>query len=299
MLTNAAGRSRENGGGAIKPLFSKGPSTASRVFVYGLLALTLILVNTYTDWLNPARARLGGLAVPFYWLTDLPDRMGGWAEETFVSRERLQQENEALKAELLIHRRKLQHMASLAAENVRLRQLMNSTEMVKERVLVAELIGVSPDPTTHRVVVNKGLEHGVYLGQPLLDASGLMGQVVEVYPYSSQVMLITDSTHALPVQVNRNGVRAVAEGIGDLHQLKLRYVSNTTDIREGDLLVSSGLGQRFPVGYPVGEVESVVHDPGQPFATVMVKPKAQLNRSRHVLLVFSSQGAGAQQTGGN
>ena len=101
------------------------------------------------------------------------------------------------------------------------------------------------------------------------------------------MLLITDTTHALPVQVNRNGVRAVAEGVGDLYQLQLRHVSNTVDVREGDLLVSSGLGQRFPVGYPVAEVISVIHDPGQPFATVKVKPKAQMNRSRHVLLVFS------------
>jgi len=194
-----------------------------------------------------------------------------------------------MKAELLIHKRKLQQMASLAAENVRLRQLLNSAEMVKDRVLVAELIGISPDPLTHRVIVNKGLQHGVYLGQPLLDAAGLMGQVVEVSDYTSQVLLITDATHALPVQVNRNGVRAVAEGIGDLYQLKLRHLANTVDVREGDLLVSSGLGQRFPVGYPVAKVVSVVHDPGQPFARVVARPEAQLNRSRHVLLVFSGE----------
>ena len=270
---------------------------ASRVFAFGLAALILIVVNIYTDWLDPVRAKVGIIATPFYWFTDLPDRLGEWTQRSLRSRASLQQENDALNAELLILKRKLQQMASLTAENLRLRQLMNSAEMVQDRVLVAELIGISPDPLAHKVVVNKGAEQGVYLGQPLLDAFGLMGQVVAVSRYSSEVMLITDSTHALPVQVNRNGVRAVAEGVGDLYQLKLRHVPNTLDIRAGDLLVSSGLGQRFPVGYPVAEVESVIQDSSRPFATVNLKPKAQLNRSRHVLLVFSQAGGGVGSDG--
>ncbi|MYM64937.1 rod shape-determining protein MreC [Pseudomaricurvus sp. HS19] len=276
----------------MKPLFSKGPSTASRVFTLGGLALFLILVNTYTSLLDPVRARLATLVAPLYMVADAPARAVDEVSDSLRTRRDLEEENSALKAELLIHKRKLQQMATLAAENVRLRQLLNSAEVVQDRVLVAELIGISPDPLTHKVIVNKGASHGVYLGQPLLDAYGLMGQVVEVSEYTSQVLLITDASHALPVQVNRNGVRAVAEGTGDLYQLKLRYLSNTVDIRVGDLLVSSGLGQRFPVGYPVATVESVVHDPGQPFATVVARPKAQLNRSRHVLLVFSGDRAG-------
>ena len=184
-------------------------------------------------------------------------------------------------------KRKLQQLGALAAENVRLRQLLNSAKIISDRVLVAELISVSPDPLIHSVTLNKGSADGVYAGQPLLDAHGLMGQVTEVGEFQSRALLITDATHALPVQVNRNGVRAIIEGVGDLYRLDLRHLANTVDIREGDLLVSSGLGQRFPVGYPVAEVVSVERDPGQPFAQVQVRPKAQLNRSRHVLLVFS------------
>lgn len=277
----------------MKPLFSQGPSAASRVMSLGAVALILILLSTYTSVLDPIRARLATLTSPLYSLVNAPGDAIAWTQDSLRSREQLQHENSAMKAELLIHKRKLQQLASLAAENVRLRQLLNSAEMVKDRVLVAELVGISPDPLTHRVVVNKGLQHGVYLGQPLLDASGLMGQVVEVSDYTSQVLLITDATHALPVQVNRNGVRAVAEGTGDLYQLKLRHLANTVDVRKGDLLVSSGLGQRFPVGYPVAEVVSVLHDPGKPFARVVARPKAQLNRSRHVLLVFSGEQAEA------
>jgi len=252
-----------------------------------LVAMLLVLVNIYTNWLDPVRSRLNVVATPFYWITDLPGRFSRWGEEISTSEENLRLQNVTLEQELLIHKRKLQTMAALAAENVRLRQLLNSAEMIQDRVLVAELIGVSPDPQRHTVVVNKGSNDGVYVGQPLLDAFGLMGQVIELSLDHSVVLLATDATHALPVQINRNGVRAVAEGVGDLYQLKLRHVSNTVDIREGDLLVSSGLGQRFPSGYPVAEVASVVRDPGQPFATVIARPMAQMNRSRHVLLVFS------------
>ncbi len=256
---------------------------------WGGLALVLILINVFTPWLTPVRSLLGSAAVPFYWIVDLPDRAADWWGETFVSRSELQRENEALHQEVLILKREQQKLASLAVDNANLRQLMNSAELVEDRVLIAELIGVSPDPLTHTVIVNKGSNSGVYIGQPLLDAYGLMGQVIEVAPFSSQVLLITDSAHALPVEVNRNGVRAVVEGIGDLYALRIPHVPNTADIVEGDLLVSSGLGQRFPRGYPVADVVRVIRNPGQPFATVEARPRAQLNRSRHVLLVFSSK----------
>jgi rod shape-determining protein MreC len=127
----------------------------------------------------------------------------------------------------------------------------------------------------------------VFLGQPVLDARGLMGQVVELMPYTSRVLLLTDTTHSIPVQVNRNGLRAIASGTGNPERLELRHVADTADIKEGDLLVSSGLGQRFPAGYPVATVKEVIHDSGQPFAIVRAIPTAALNRSRYMLLVFS------------
>lgn len=266
---------------------------------FAVVALVLILLSVFTDLLAPVRARLGNVSAPLYWLVDLPRTVLEWGQEGIRSRSSLVEENASMRAQLLIHERKLQQMAVLAAENVRLRELLNSTAMVTDRVLVAELIGVSPDPLVHRVIINKGASDGVYVGQPLLDAAGLMGQVVEVSRYSSQVLLITDSTHALPVQVNRNGVRTVVEGIGDFHRLNIRHLSNTVDIRVGDLLVSSGLGQLFPVGYPVAEVIEVERDPGEPFARVTARPQAQLNRSRHVLLVFSGEIPVEDSAGGN
>ncbi|WP_461521632.1 rod shape-determining protein MreC, partial [Porticoccus sp.] len=178
-------------------------------------------------------------------------------------------------------------MTEVVAENVRLRNLLNATEMLKDRVLVAELVGVSPDPSRHTIIINRGEEQGVYVGQAVLDADGLMGQVIEVYRSSSKVLLITDSAHAVPVQVVRNGGRSIAEGMGEFDRLSLRYVPPTTDIVVGDKLVSSGLGGRFPVGYPVGTVTAVQTIPGESYLEVKLVPAARIDRSRHLLLLFS------------
>lgn len=255
-----------------------------------LAMIVLIFIGLKTSWLKPVRQQLNFLIIPFYQLTDIPRRFNDWSDNVFASQSDLRSENESLKVELLIHQRKLQQMAALAAENVRLRQLLNATDMLQDKVLIAELIGVSPNPISHTVIINRGSKEGVYERQPVLDAFGLMGQVIEVDEENSRVLLLSDPTHAIPIQVNRNGVRAIAEGTGDLNRLNLRHVSINADIREGDLLVSSGLGDRFPVGYPVAEVEQVVRNSGQAFARVIARPMARLDRSRHVLLVFDTHG---------
>lgn len=248
--------------------------------------MIIALIYSYTDWFGQLRERAIDLRFPFYWLTDVPGDVGQWSEQRLASKTELLEENKALSTEVLVLKRKLQQMAALTAENTRLRQLLNSADTIEDRVLVAELVGVSPDPVSHKVMINRGEVDEVYVGQPVVDAFGLVGQVVEVGKRASVVLLITDSSHALPVQINRNGIRLVAEGQGDLLQLQLRYVSSTLDIQEGDLLVTSGLGQRFPPGYPVAVIESVTYDPGHPFAQVVARPMAELNRNRHVLLVF-------------
>lgn len=248
----------------------------------------LVVVGLYTDKLDPVREKLSPLITPFYKITDVPRRIGDWFEEVMASPVDLQAENAELKTQVLILQRKSQQMAALAAENVRLRQLLNASNILHETVLIAELIGVSPNPLSHQVIINRGSSEGVFKGQPVLDAFGLMGQVVEVSSKSSTVLLISDATHAIPVQVNRNGVRAIAEGTGDMTSLSLRHVSANADIRVGDLLVSSGLGDRFPVGYPVAQVQQVLRDPAKAFLTVTAKPMARLDRSRHLLLVFES-----------
>ena len=252
-----------------------------------IIALLLVFVGQRYDWLAPVESRLSIIATPFYWLADLPSQLSVWSDQSLLSRDQLLDSNKRLRAESLLLKTKVLKLGSLEAENVRLRALLNSSALVDDSVLVAELIGVSPDPLRHQIVINKGQEDGLYIGQPVIDSQGLMGQVIDVGQLQSRVLLISDVAHALPVQINRNGVRSVAEGLGFFHELALRHVAATTDIKVGDLLVSSGLGQRFPVGYPVAVVTEVTIDPGQPFATVKAAPSAALNRSRHVLLVFT------------
>ena len=252
-----------------------------------MLAFLLISLDLRFNQMDATRSMLSAVTLPFYWVADIPERLASWGRENFVTRSTVLEDNRRLRAEALLLEAQVQQLAALRAENVRLRALLNSSALLQDDVLVAELIGVSPDPARHLVVLNKGSSEGVFVGQPLIDANGLMGQVVEAASNSARVLLITDASHALPVQVNRNGVRAIAEGVGLLDRLELRHVASTEDIQVGDLLVSSGLGGRFPEGYPVATVTEVVADPGQPFATVRAEPSAALNRSRHVLLVFT------------
>jgi rod shape-determining protein MreC len=256
--------------------------------VWGAIALALALLYRFSPVFDGLKQKAVDISSPLYWLSDLPTQAETWADNRVMSRTHLVQENNALRSEMLVLRQKLQKNASLEAENLRLRQLLNASEAVKDHVLIAELIGVTPDPQVHKVMINRGSNDGVYVGQAVLDAFGLMGQIVEVGSSTSVALLITDASHALPVQVNRNGVRLVAEGVGDLYSLKLRHVANTLDIVEGDLLVSSGLGQLFPAGYPVAEVTAVDTDDGKRFARVTARPRARMNRSRYVLLVFET-----------
>lgn len=254
-----------------------------------LIVAGLITADLRFNGLARTRSILDNLATPLYWVADIPARISDWNDTNIRSRSHLLEDNDKLRQENLLLSGRSQQISALMAENTRLRALLNSTALLRNDVLVAELIGVSPDPVRHQMILNKGAVDGVYIGQPLIDEEGLLGQVVDVSELSSRVLLITDVTHAIPVQVNRNGVRAIAEGTGVLGSLEIHHVAATTDIEEGDLLVSSGLGGRFPVGYPVALVSKVVRDPGHAFATVEAQPVAALDRSRHVLLVFTAQ----------
>lgn len=258
-----------------------------RVLLAVILVSGLIATDMHFNKLHTSRAVLDTLVYPVIWIANLPTRMDDWADIHMRSRTQLLEENERLKQENLVLQGRSQQMASLQVENVRLRTLLNSSALVRDDVLVAELVGVSPDPERLQLVLNKGERDGVFVGQPLIDADGLMGQVVEVSEGTSRALLIADLTHSVPVQVNRNGVRAIVEGTGQLGSLEVRHVSATTDIEPGDLLVTSGLGGRFPEGYPVAVVSEVQRDVGELFARVLATPNAALDRTRHVLLVFT------------
>lgn len=241
-------------------------------------------------YLDQVRFGLSYATTPIYWVADIPTRVSFWIDDVFVSRTDLLEENANLEEALLVAQRELQLLESLTSENNRLLALQEATQDIEGRVLPAEIINISPDPVSKRVLINKGGTDGVRLGQALLDANGLMGQVDEVLPYTSWILLITDFHHVTPVEVNRNGERALARGSrSSATELELEFVTQTQDMLAGDLLVSSGMGQIYPKNYPVAEIVSVFADPGQDFARVIAKPLAQLARTRHVLLVMESQ----------
>lgn len=247
----------------------------------------LLLADLRYSGLATVRSAIDTALTPIYLIADIPSAVDDWQDSTIRSRQRLLEDNDRLRRENLVLQGRSQQLASMQADNARLRALLNSTALLRDDVLVSEIIGVSPDPVRHQLVLDKGAEAEVYSGQPLIDAQGLMGQVVEVGMTTSRVLLVTDPMHSVPVQVNRNGVRAVAEGVGSLDQLAVNHVTATTDIIAGDLLVTSGLGGRFPIGYPVAVVSAVERNPGEAFARISATPTAALDRARHVLLVFS------------
>ena len=254
-----------------------------------LLSLILMFADSRFDYLGRVRYYTSVAVTPLHLMADLPSRISATFSGVFQSRNAIEAQKARLEDELLMLQFKLQKLDHLEAENLRLNELLKASSIVNDIAVRAQLLGESPDPFSKRLLINKGSNEGVYVGQPVVDAYGLMGQVVEVDPLTSWVLLITDPLHATPVQVNRNGVRAIAAGTPDsLHQLTLENVAITADVQVGDVLVTSGLDQRLPAGYPVGVVRSIVNDPGKAFATIHVTPTAQLDRSRNVLLVFST-----------
>lgn len=252
-----------------------------------VISLALMVMDHRQQHLETVRSVLSAITYPLHFIVSLPQSGGRWLSETFATRNRLAQENRNLRKENLLLQTRQQKMASLEAENVRMRELLDSSFKVGERVLIAELVSVDLDPYRQQVLINKGSSSGVYPGQPVLDANAVMGQVTHINRFSATVLLITDARHALPIQVNRNGLRTVAMGTGRINELELPHLPNNADIEVGDLLTTSGLGGVFPPGYPVAEVTSVVREPGQPFATVQARPRAHLERTREALLVWT------------
>lgn len=239
------------------------------------------------DYLSRVRYYVAVVVTPVHMAAGFPLRISDFVAGLFQTRRELLEQNAALREQLLMRQFDLQKLEHLEAENARLNELLKASSGMDELVMRAQLAGISPDPFSKRVLINKGTADKVFVGQPVLDAEGLMGQVVEVEALHSWVLLISDPQHATPVVINRNGIRAIAAGTRDsLHMLTLNNVPNTADVRVGDHLTTSGLGGRFPAGYPVGVVARIDVDPGKPFADILVTPTAQIDRSRNLLLVF-------------
>jgi len=262
-----------------------------------VLSAAMIVADARFNELTSVRSTIGTGLAPVHWLGNAPGQFSDWVASLFTTRDDLLEQNEALNARLLILERRALKYAALASENNELRQLMNSSQTLNDRVIVGEVVAISPDPFSHEIVISKGSRDGVKVGQAILDANGLMGQVQQTSSFTSRVLLVSDSSHAVPVEVVRNGLRAVLLGNGDADTLELVHVPDTADIREGDLLVSSGLGGRFPRGYPVAEVARISKEPGEPFVQIQATPKAELNRSSLILVVFTQKPEAAENDG--
>lgn len=268
------------------PIFGRGPSSTARLILLGLASILLMMADSRGHYLDRIHAALSTAVYPLQRLAALPAETGGWISERWTTRAGLLEENEQLERANRLLRGRLQRFMALQQENERLRALMNAAATRSERVTVAEIVQVDLAPSSHQVLINRGSQSGVYVGQPVLDANGVMGQIVEVGPVSAYAMLISDPGHALPVQFNRTGLRSIARGTGRANALKLGDLPLSADMRIGDWLVTSGLGGRFPPGLPVARVTRIERDPGQAFANVYATPAAALNRSRHVLLIW-------------
>lgn len=232
------------------------------------------------------RAGLSLIVYPIQYMVNMPSDMGNWASDAFKTRKTLQEENLDLKTKNRLLKAELQKFNYVKTENLHLRALLKSSKKFDSRVLIAELLSVDLDPYKRQVVINKGSVDEVYVGQPMVDAQGVMGLVTNVGLYSSTALLITDPNHSLPIQLLRNGLRAIASGTGAPNRFELENIPNNSDIKVGDEFVSSGLGCVFPTGYPAGRIVEINTDPSLPFAEVIVEPAAALSRSREVLLVW-------------
>lgn len=254
-----------------------------------LLAGGLIVADhARPDWFTPLRARISLGLDPFYRLAAFPGQVRVWLEEQAHGANALRRENAALRAEILLANVRLQRFAELQAENFRLRGLLDNTLAGDGRMLVANVSGVDPDPLKQVVLLDKGADDGVMPGLPVLDGKGVLGQVTDVTGQLSKVMLVTDSRHAVPVRDQRSGVRAILNGVGN-GRLRLSFVPESADIVTGDLLVTSGVGDRFPAGYPVASVSRVTRTGGGEFARIEAQPVADGN-ARHVVLLLRSGG---------
>lgn len=252
-----------------------------------LLSIAIMVLDHRYNHLESLRSGLSVLLFPVQYLASLPLLLSESASDAINSRSELEAERDRLHAENLLLRARQQKFEALEAENMRLRGLLDSSFKVGDRVLIAELVAVEQDPFRQQVLINKGKTSGLFVGQPVVDANAVVGQVTHINPFSASVLLITDAAHALPVQVSRNGLRTIALGTGLINRLELPHLPNNADIKIGDLLTTSGMGGSFPPGYPVAEVIDVRREPGQPFASVIAQTTAHLDRIREVLLVWT------------
>ncbi|WP_448214300.1 rod shape-determining protein MreC [Colwellia sp. MEBiC06753] len=273
----------------MNPIFKHGPSPQHRLAILLLLSATLVFFDHKMASFESFRGYLQSLVSPLQYMANTPKELMNWAAENLVTRKKLTEENQALKINELNFHQQLMELDIVKKENARLRSLLASPLRSETKKMVAEILSVDSDPYSHQVVINRGAYDGVYEGQPVLDEKGIVGQVLHVGTTSSRVILITDVSHALPVRVSRNGTRLIATGTGRIDRLTHTHVPHSADVQTGDLLVTSGLGGKYPEGYPVSTVVLVRKDESRPFAQVLSQPVAEIDKLRYLLLLWPAE----------
>lgn len=271
------------------PIFKRDKTVGLRSLFYLVITVVLMLADHQSQLFHRFRQKAAVVVTPIEYMVSLPL---SWVEDVVTdveTRHSLVRQDAKQKAEILLLQARVQKMLAIEGENKQLKALLQSSSKTGGRVLQAQILAASPNPYLHQIIIDKGSVQGVYEGQPVVDAYGVMGQVIQLGEFSSRVLLLTDSNSAIPVQDSRSGVRAIAYGDSRYGNLDLRNVTQTTDIKKGDLLITSGLGQRYPYGYPVGTVTQINQLPGAQFLQVSVQPAAHVERSRLVLLVWPAK----------
>lgn len=267
-------------------IFTRGPSLNNRLAIALVISVGLMLADHKLNAFSGVRIYLNSLVSPLQYLANLPGQALNWSANRLVSHQRLVEENTRLVLQATLLNEKLQRFQLLEKENAELRELLAAPVRDDLRKMISELMAVEETTFSRQIVIDKGAGDDVYVGQPVLDDKGVVGQVMQVGQTNSRVLLLADVSHGIPVRIARNNIRMVASGTGQLDRLFVDHLPHSTDIREGDVLVSSGLGKVFPAGYPVAVITSVQRDEGRPFARVSAKPVAELDRLKYLLLLW-------------
>jgi rod shape-determining protein MreC len=278
------------GSGSSRSFGGRGPSFGFRFFCYALISVVLMFYDRKGGWLDTARYGLQAAVYPLQLAVNSPSAAWQWMKESFATREALQAQVDQLRAQLRDQQLVTLRQAALESENATLRNLKETQPEVVEKRLIGEVISIEVSTLRQRLLINRGASSGVYKAQPVITGDGVLGQVYRLGPFSSEIILITDAEHALPVQVLRSGVRTIALGTGHSTGLELPYVPQNYDVKVGDLLVTSGLGEVFPYGLPVARVTRVERDPAQPLAQIYAVPLARIEADREVLFIWSRPG---------
>jgi len=261
------------------------PALNTKLIIFVVLSFILLINDQRNNYLSILRNSIAIAIYPLQSAVEIPSRLTDWFDLRIKSKEILIQENQNLLSQQKINSSILQRYESLEQENERLKQILNAASNLDNKVEITRIISVNVNPYRHTIVIDKGERDGVYEGQVLLDADGVIGQILHTNFLTSEAILISDSDHALPVEINRNGLRTIVLGNGSFTKLDVPYIPNNADIEIGDLLVTSGLGGKFPSGYPVAKVDFIESDLSEQFYKVSAKPIAYLNQVREVMLL--------------